>query len=109
MTECPRPPTGSCHSKQAPHAQPWTLSCEHLCRHLQGLAIAAPLVGRLLRSGLGDAAIVRNTSYRVNSKEGPNPAKWSPIRPSIRRREGMFQFGNVRGDKGKPWPSVVTA
>jgi len=49
-------------------------------------------VGLLLRSGLGDVAIVGDVSYRVNSKEGPNPAKWSPIRPCVRRTAGLLQW-----------------
>ncbi len=46
--------------------------------------------------------MVRNTSYRVNYKEGPNPAKWSPIRPCIRITEGIFYSRSTRGNRGKP-------
>src|SRR5947207_13153305 len=45
--------------------------------------------------------MVRNTSYRVNHKEGPYPAKWSPIRPCIRLTEGIFYSRSARGDRGK--------
>src|SRR5207245_7520797 len=60
------------------------------------------VVGRRLRSGLGDEAMVGDVSYRVNSKESPNPAKWSPIRPCIRLTEGIFYSRSARGDRGKP-------
>jgi hypothetical protein len=47
--------------------------------------------------------MVRNTSYRVNHKEGPYPAKWSPIRPFTGLNDGFFNSRSVRGDRGKPW------
>src|SRR6266478_1174632 len=55
-------------------------------------------VGLLLRCGLGDVAMVGDVSYRVNYKEGPNQAKWSPIRPWVRRTERLFGSGIVCRD-----------
>jgi len=64
-------------------------------------------VGLLLRCGLGDVAMVGDVSYRVNSKESPNPAKWSPSRPCVRRTERLFGSCIVCGDEGAATTLII--
>ena len=37
---------------------------------------------------------------RVNYKQGPYPAKWSPIRPTMGFKEGELYSRSARGDGG---------
>ena len=75
---------------------------------LSGLLSEILVVRRPPRSGLGDAAMVRKTSHRVNYEEGPYPAKWSPIRPCIRLAEGSSTHEVLVETEENPPPSVVT-
>ena len=65
------------------------------------------VVGLLIRCGLGDVAMVGDVSYRVNSKESPNPAKWSPIRPASDAQRGSSDHVLFVETKEQLWPSTA--
>src|SRR6266478_1066168 len=139
MTKYPRPPIGSYHSKQVPHARPWTLSCEHLCRHFtrSGHSHTQPRM-----STEPDCFQLRAVTLTPVCRFPPSEAlvAWgclvagwatqrlcgklviesiimrAPIRPDGPRfghasgkKRGIFYSRSARGDRGNPSAIGVTA